>query len=123
MTELYVQFSDVAQEVITSVFSNPQDVAYYPNQGVVQEDDPRYLAFVDPASTPPTQEQIIASNKERQLALMNEASQAMTPVLMALQLDASAEVTTKARAWRDYYQHLEVVDLTVAEPAWPQTPI
>ncbi|MHC8295311.1 tail fiber assembly protein [Pseudomonas sp. LB3P58] len=119
MTDIYVQFSDETQTVITSVFGCPQDPAYWPNQGVVQDNDQRYLDFLNPPVSPAD---ILAANQAAQTALMTQASQAMTPVLMALQLDATDAVTVKAKAWRDYYQELQAVDLTVTAPEWPVAP-
>lgn len=42
----YVQFSDSSESTIVSVFGNAQDVDEHPNQGEVEDDDPRYLAFI-----------------------------------------------------------------------------
>jgi hypothetical protein len=42
---LYVQFSDDTMQVITSLFSGPQDPAEYPNQDVIASTDPRYVAY------------------------------------------------------------------------------
>lgn len=119
MTDIYVQFSDETQTAVTSVFGCPQDPAYWSNQGVVQDDDQRYLDFLNPPVTPAD---ILAANQAAQAELKTQASRAMTPVLMALQLDATDEITLKAKAWRDYYQLLEVVDLTPSNPDWPTPP-
>lgn len=43
----FVQFSDDGERVI-AIFSTPQDVGDYPNQGEVSEDDPRYIKFITP---------------------------------------------------------------------------
>jgi len=43
---MYVQFSDDKKEVI-SVFVEPQDPEVYPNSGEVDEDDQRYVAFME----------------------------------------------------------------------------
>ncbi|WP_448647201.1 phage tail protein [Pseudomonas mohnii] len=42
---MFVQFSDESQTKVISIFGCPQDEAVWPNQGEVDEDDPRYLAF------------------------------------------------------------------------------
>lgn len=42
---MYVQFSDDKKEII-SVFAGPQDPEVWSNQGEVEEDDPRYIAFM-----------------------------------------------------------------------------
>lgn len=78
--------------------------------------------FSPPVPYTPTPADIFASNSNYQEVLKTQASQAMTPLLMALQLDGSDEVTAKARQWRDYYQALQEVDLTVSAPAWPIAP-
>ena len=44
----YVQFASPAEETVVAVFAGPQDPDVYPNQGEVEDDDPRYLAFIDP---------------------------------------------------------------------------
>jgi len=43
---MYVQFSPDKKEII-SVFAGPQDPDVWPNQGEVDEDDPRYVAFME----------------------------------------------------------------------------
>lgn len=48
----YVQFSDSSEVAVVSVFGNPQDPGEYPNQGEVQDDDPRYLEFMTPKVGP-----------------------------------------------------------------------
>lgn len=45
---MFVQFTDQNETVIQSIFGNLQDQEVYPNQGQVDEDDPRYLAFIAP---------------------------------------------------------------------------
>jgi hypothetical protein len=43
----YVQFADTDQKSITSVFGCAQDEVDHPNQGKVEDNDPRYLAFLE----------------------------------------------------------------------------
>lgn len=47
MVALNVQFSDSTQETITGYFAGPQDEADYPNQGVVDSSDSRWLAYYE----------------------------------------------------------------------------
>lgn len=47
---LNVQFSDVSETEIVSIFSCAQDPAIYPNQGVVGTDDARYAIFFNALS-------------------------------------------------------------------------
>ncbi|UVE47622.1 hypothetical protein KS461_10145 [Pseudomonas chlororaphis] len=42
----YVQYSDETKTEIIAVFSCPQDEEVYPNEGVVEDDDPLYVAFM-----------------------------------------------------------------------------
>jgi hypothetical protein len=116
----YVQFTDSTETTIVSVFGSPQDQTVFPNQGTVEDDDPRYLAFMDPSSTPAA---ILQAKIDKKAALLTEASQAMTPVFLALQLgDATDNETVQAKAWRAYYNSLVAVDVTVSSPAWPTPP-
>lgn len=79
--------------------------------------------FAAPVPRAPTQQEIEATNSMEKSSLKLAASQAMTPILMALQLgDTDDAVTLKAKAWRSYYQNLEAVDVTVAVPNWPEPP-
>jgi hypothetical protein len=45
MTSIYVQFSDASKTKLVSIFGAPQDATAWPNQGVVDSSDPRYLAY------------------------------------------------------------------------------
>jgi hypothetical protein len=49
---MYVQFTDDSQQTILGVFTDPQNPDEYPNQGEVEEDDQRYLAFINPPVAP-----------------------------------------------------------------------
>jgi hypothetical protein len=42
---IYVAFQDASEERVTSIFDCPQDPEVWPNQGIVESDDPRYLNF------------------------------------------------------------------------------
>lgn len=76
-----------------------------------------------PPVIPPTPEEILQYNTITQESLLGQASQAMAPVLVSLQLgDATDAETTTAKAWQAYYRALKVVDLTVESPAWPAIP-
>lgn len=52
MPTVYVQFSDDTETEVISVFGCPQDETTSPNQGEVDDVDPRYIAFITPAITP-----------------------------------------------------------------------
>lgn len=70
-----------------------------------------------------TPEEILSQNVTLQEGFLRRASQAMTPLLLSLQLgDATAEETASAKAWQSYSRDLKVVDLTAPDPAWPNAP-
>lgn len=72
-------------------------------------------AFITPPPPPPpvlSPEEMLQYNTQQQIGLLNAASQAMTPVLLSLQLgDATDTETLSAKAWQAYYRALQLVDL------------
>jgi hypothetical protein len=54
MTIEYVQFTDATQATVCSVFLCPQDPVAHPNQGEIDSQDPRVLAFLNPPPAPLT---------------------------------------------------------------------
>lgn len=72
---------------------------------------------------PPTSEQIVERNTSIRDQFKLEASQAMAPVLVSLQLgDATGDEIVIAKQWQEYYRGLTQVDLSVPEPNWPVKP-
>ncbi|MDY7559979.1 tail fiber assembly protein [Pseudomonas sp. CCC3.2] len=117
MTLMYVQFTDATETKLTSIFGGPQDPDAYPNQGVIEDTDQRYLDFFNPPID------VAAVNTVRQSELVAAASLVMAPILVSLQLgDATDEETLSAKAWQAYYRALKSVDVTVKSPAWPELP-
>ncbi len=51
MTKVFVQFADSGATVVVGVFGCAQDPVAFPNQGNIDSSDPRYQAYVNPAST------------------------------------------------------------------------
>jgi len=45
---MFVQFSDETETLVIAVFGGEQDRDTFPNQGEIEADDPRYLAFINP---------------------------------------------------------------------------
>lgn len=82
--------------------------------------------FAAPAAAPtptPTPAEILSLNTAVYDQLYAAASQAMTPLLVSLQLgDATDAETASAKAWQAYCRSLKLVDLTVSAPAWPSEP-
>lgn len=73
--------------------------------------------------TPATAEETLAANISTQARLAADASRAMTPLLLSLQLgEATDEETAAARTWQAYSRNLKAVDLTEIEPDWPVKP-
>jgi hypothetical protein len=48
MTAIHVQFADLTEQTIISYFAGPQDPDVWPNQGEIEDSDPRYLALLSP---------------------------------------------------------------------------
>lgn len=47
MTDIYVQYTDASGTAILAVFTSAQDDTVYPNQGVIESSDERYVAYYD----------------------------------------------------------------------------
>ncbi|ELI8290316.1 hypothetical protein RSG31_000718 [Yersinia enterocolitica] len=47
MTTIFVDFADNADTVIKSAFGSPQSPEWYHHLGTVDDDDPRYLVFME----------------------------------------------------------------------------
>ena len=45
---IFCQFSDTTETIIMSIFARLQDPEVYPNQGLVEDTDQRYLDFINP---------------------------------------------------------------------------
>lgn len=48
MAIVYVRFTDGTKTAINGVFASPQDPEYWDNLGEVEDDDPRYLQYMNP---------------------------------------------------------------------------
>lgn len=46
MATVIVEFADATETTIKASYSAPQDPADHPHMGEVEEDDPRYVAFL-----------------------------------------------------------------------------
>lgn len=72
---------------------------------------------------PATPGEIISANNSTQALLAADASKAITPLLLSLQLgDATATEIAAAKVWQSYSRALKAVDLSVQSPAWPVKP-
>jgi hypothetical protein len=71
----------------------------------------------------PTAEEIAAFNESVKFAKLNTASNAMTPLLLSLQLgDSTDEEKHLAADWQSYYRAVRAVDPSFADPEWPSEP-
>ena len=52
MERIFVQFTDETQTSVMAVLGCPQDPEAWPNQGVLEETDERYLSFLVPPEVP-----------------------------------------------------------------------
>lgn len=114
----YIQFTDASKSVITSEFGNTQDPDVYQNQGEVEDDDPRYIAFID-SMTPSTSE-LAKAERDRLLQL---AAIRIAPLQDALDLDdATAEEGALLKKWKQYRVALNRLDLYADPVQWPSQP-
>lgn len=80
-------------------------------------------SFSPPYVHIPTEDEIEAGFDAYRRKLMNEASIAMTPLLVSLNLgDATDSETLKAKEWQAYYRALDSLQITTDEPSWPVIP-
>lgn len=45
--KIYVQFSDESEAEVVAVLCGPQSEESFPHQGILPDDDPRYLSFIE----------------------------------------------------------------------------
>ncbi|MNJ21402.1 Caudovirales tail fiber assembly protein [compost metagenome] len=119
---MFVQFEDPSERNILRVFSVPQDLSIWPHQGVVQDDDPRYLAFlaVSRAASP---EELAASERDRLLSI---AAIRVAPLQDAEDLGRSTEDEARLlKLWKLYRVDLNRVEQQAGYPlqiTWPVEP-
>lgn len=88
----HVQFSDETKTVILALFGCPQDSEVFPNQGEVDSDDPRYLAFTGQSAA--TQVPFSVTKRQGRLALLSVGK-------LALVADAIAALPSPQREAAD----------------------
>ncbi|QAY85410.1 tail fiber assembly protein [Pseudomonas arsenicoxydans] len=125
MSKFNVQFADASEEVVVSVFAGPQDPNEYENQGEIEDEDPRYIAFISP------QPDILALQSAKLLMLTQlavEQKAALTNRIDTLNDAASLEMATpdevselpvrtdQLKQWKTYAVLLGRV---AAQPTWP----
>lgn len=115
----YVQFESSEELKIISVFGSPQDEQYWPNQGVVEDNDPRYMAFIDPGST--VEGLAEAARMERDSLLRSVYDPGINMALRALRMATTPEEQSYAEGkvieLDNYAQALEDIP---EQPGFPQ---
>lgn len=88
---------------------------------VISADEFGRPVLIDPPA--PTADEILAANTAMLSGLQAQASQAMMPLLISLQLgDATEAETDLAKRWQAYSRTLKAVDLASHQPEWPELP-
>lgn len=77
----HVQFNDGTKTVIVASFGCPQDPEVFPNQGEVDNDDPRYLAFTGRSAAP--QVPFAVTKRQGRLALLSAGKLDLVAVAIA----------------------------------------
>jgi len=115
--------SDIPDDAVEITEDRYYSVIANPDPAKIRSHNDEGLPFlIDPPA--PSDEEVAATNKRQQDALLSQASQAMAPVLVSLQLgDATPSETELAKKWQTYYRALQAVDITVSAPDWPASPV
>jgi hypothetical protein len=92
----YVQFSDETQTTIIRVFGSPQDPSWYTNLGEVEDDDPRYLAYLNPQ--PSTEELAASARKDRDSLLRDICDTAVLMIQRELRMTVDTDRITYLNA-------------------------
>lgn len=115
---MFVHFTDSEQTAIDTVFAGPQDPEAWQNMGEVEEDDPRYMAFL--ASLQPS---ALALAQEKRDQLLDLATLRIAPLQDAVDLDdASAKDIALLKKWKQFRVAVNRLDLTAESIAWPAPP-
>ena len=110
----HVQFSDHTHTAVISVFAGPQDEYYWPNMGVVEDDDPRYLLFLNP---PPDYLYLARAERDR---LIGYATLRINPLQDLVDLgESEPEDESLLLLWKKYRAALGKVE---TKPGWPEKP-
>jgi len=117
---IYVQFEDETQTKIVTIFGSAQDPEYWSNLGEIQDDDPRYLAYINPQ--PSTAFLAAAARAERTSLLRDVCDAGVLMIQRELRLTSDPERITYLNG-----KLVEVDEYAVAlqaipdQPGFPQT--
>lgn len=90
---MYVQFSDATETTVVGVFGGPQDPQYHSNLGEVEDDDQRYLDYINP---PPDYLAINSAELQRRTQLASSQKIALTERISTLNDAIELEEATQS---------------------------
>lgn len=117
---VYVQFSDETKTRIVSAFGSPQDPDEYPFQDELQDDDPRYIAFMNPGAT--TEGLAYSARFQRDAMLRDIYDTGINIALRFRRLAATAEEISYAESKISELDAFAVALESIPDqPGFPQT--
>lgn len=123
----YVNFYDDTRTRIATIFGGPQNPEFWPNYGEIEDDDPRYLEWLNPTPTP--EELSAAARLERDTRLKTIYDPGINMALRAVRMASTPEELSYAEGkvieLDNYAQALEDVPEQSGFPqtiVWPAAP-
>jgi hypothetical protein len=115
---MFVQFTNDKNTEIQSAFGGPQDPDAYPNQGEIEDSDPRYITFIE--SMTPSVTELAKAERDHLLQL---AAIRIAPLQDAADLEEATTVeATLLKKWKQYRIALNRLRLEVQPVLWPDPP-
>lgn len=113
-----MKYLNIVDGVVNAAMASPQDPEVWPNVTEVEDDDPRYLAYITPLTPSPA-----AVAAVRRDELLTYAMLRIAPLQYAVDVDeATAEETALLKKWKKHSITLNRLDLTADPVAWPEQP-
>lgn len=117
---VYVRFSDETETTIIGSAAAAQPPESWPFQGVVEDTDPRYIAFIDPGSTP--EGKAITARNHRESLLRSVYDPGINMALRALRMASTPEQTAYAQGKIEELDAYAELLITIPDqPDFPQT--
>lgn len=120
---VYVQFSNPEHTEIVSVFAGPQPDGWFDNLGEVEDDDPRYIKYMEASNQIHTPEYLAGVKKDELLKL---AAIRIAPLQDAVDLDeATNEEVALLKKWKQYRIAVNRISQQTGYPdniVWPTMP-
>ena len=102
---IYVSFTDETQVKIGIVFGGPQNIEYWPFYAEIEDDDPRYLEWLNPTPTP--EELSAAARLERDTRLKTIYDPGINMALRAVRMASTPEELSYAESKTTTLKHLK----------------